>query len=190
MTYSLPYTIKIHGEEYNIRDKCDYRVILDVIEVLSAPDLDDQEKLQCALCIFLEKGEVYKLNDPNVAVAEMMKIINLGKDADENDNEQKKPPLMNWQHDFPILAPPISRVLGYDIRMPEKFTHWYTLVGAYSEIGECTFSTVITIRKKKQNGKRLEKYEEAFYRENKDLVDLPTSTQLTSEEEAWLNSDW
>jgi hypothetical protein len=56
------------------------------------------------------------------------------------------------------------------------------------EIGECTFSNIVSIREKKIKGKKLEKYEQEFYRENRKLIDLPH--KLTAEEEEFLNSDW
>jgi hypothetical protein len=72
--------------------------------------------------------------------------------------------------------------------MPDKFTHWWTFIGGYREIGECTFANIVGIRSKRAKGKRLEKWEEEFYRENKKMVDLPQ--KLTAEEEEFLNSDW
>jgi hypothetical protein len=94
---------------------------------------------------------------------------------------------MNWQHDFAQIAPPISRTLGYDPRTPDKFTHWWTFIGAYKEIGECTFSNVISIRNKRMKGKKLEKWEEEFYRENRKMIDLPYN--LSPEDENFLNFD-
>ena len=86
------------------------------------------------------------------------------------------------------MAPPISRTLGYSVRDAKNYTHWYDFIGAYMEIGECTFANIISIRNKKIKGKKLEKYEQEFYRENKKLVDLPQN--LTEEEQEWLESDW
>ena len=57
------------------------------------------------------------------------------------------------------------------------------------EIGECTYSTVLSIRTKKRDGKKLEKWEQEFYTSNRKLVDI--KVKLTEEEkarEAWLNS--
>ena len=56
------------------------------------------------------------------------------------------------------------------------------------EIGECTFSTVVSIRSKRAKGKKLDKWEEEFYRENRKMIDLPQ--KLTAEEQEFLNSDW
>ena len=43
------------------------------------------------------------------------------------------------------------------------------------------FSNILSIRIKKSKGKKLEKWEQEFYRENKSLIDL--KRKLTAEEE-------
>ena len=113
----------------------------------------------------------------------MFRIIN-GGEAEEQTNDNK-PKLMDWEHDFPQLAPPISRVLGYDVRTPDRYCHWHTFISAYYEIGECTFSTIVSIRAKKQKHQKLEKWEEEFCREHPDLINLPTN--FTKEEEEFFS---
>ena len=44
MTWDLPVSVEINGEKHSIHDRCDYRVILNVIRALNAPDLTDEEK--------------------------------------------------------------------------------------------------------------------------------------------------
>ena len=192
MMWSLPISVKIDGKEYAIRNKCDYRVVLDVISALNDEELEMEYRVECALFQFYGNDELdtvekvlTSLNDIQIAIVEMMKIINLGKEETEEEN---KPKIMDWEHDFQQLAPPISRVLGYSVRDEKNYTHWYDFIGAYMEIGECTFSNIISIRSKKQKGKKLETWEQEFYRENKKLVDLPR--KLTDEEQEWLDSDW
>lgn len=183
MMWDLPITVEIDGESHKIRNKCDYRVILDVICALNDSELSDEEKAQCALFIFYEN--VTKITNYEKAISEMVRIINVGEVEGEESN---KPQLMDWEHDFQQLAPPISRVLGYSVRDSERYTHWYDFIGAYMEIGECTWATVVSIRKKKTTGKKLEKWEQEFYRDNKKMVDLPR--KLTAEELEYLDSDW
>lgn len=181
----LPVSVEIDGKEVFIRNRCDYDVVLDVIEALNNNELDEQEKIYHSLFIFYEtKPE--EIEDVQKALDEMMKIINIGEEIDES--QERKPQLMDWNHDFQQLAPPISRVLGYSVRDEKNYTHWWDFVGAFHEIGECTFSTIVSIRSKKAKGKKLEDWEQEFYRENKKLVDLPM--RLTAEEEAWLSDDW
>lgn len=115
----------------------------------------------------------------------MFRIINNGEEDETND---QKPQLMDWQYDFPQLVPPISRVLGYDVRTPDKYTHWYTFLSGYMEIGECTFSTIVSIRSKKARGQKLDKWEIDYIREHRKLVELPQ--KLTAEEMELLNSEW
>lgn len=181
--WDLPLSVEIDGKEFAIRNKCDYRVVLDVISVLKDDNLSQEEKVKCSIFIFYE--DITGLKNIEKAVNEMMRIISMGEPDDE---QSQKPSIMEWQHDFSQIAPPISRVLGYSVRAAERYTHWYDFVGAYMEIGECTFSTVVSIRSKKQKGKPLEKWEQEFYRENKKMVDLPQN--LSKEEKEWLDSDW
>ena len=194
MSWNLPISVEIDGTEYPIRNKCDYRVVLDVIKALNDEDLDMQYRIQCALFIFYGNDELNTQEkvlkafrtkeNTQTAIDEMTKIISLGEEKEQDD----KPPIMDWEHDFQQIAPPISRVLGYSVRDANHYTHWWDFIGAYMEIGECTFSNIISIRSKKQKGKKLETWEQEFYRENKKIVDLPR--KLTDEEQEWLESDW
>ena len=65
----------------------------------------------------------------------------------------------------------------------EEYMHWWTFLGAYMEVGESTFSTIVSIRDKKRRGKKLEKWEEDYYKEHKNMVDLKTKPQERSEAE-------
>ena len=186
--WSLPTTVEIDGVEYKIRNECDYRVVLDVISALNDDELDVENRIICALFIFYENLE--GCQNINKAVEEMYRIIDVGEEHKEsNDIESSNTPkLMDWEHDFKYIAPAISRVLGYSVRDAKTRTHWYDFVGAYMEIGECTFSTILSIRSKRQKGEKLEKWEQKFYKENKKIVDLPHN--FTDEEREWLESDW
>lgn len=184
MIWDLPISVEINGESHPIRNKCDYRVVLDAICALNDQDLTDEEKIKCALFIFYE--DISKIGDIETAAKEMLRIINNGQE--EQTTCDNKPSLMDWEHDFMQIAPPISRVLGYDIRTPNQYCHFWTFLGAYMEIGECVFATIVSIRNKKAKGKKLENWEVDFLRENQNIVNLPQ--KLTKEERDLLNSDW
>ncbi len=184
MNYNLPIAVVVEGAEHKIRNNCDYRVVLDVLEALNDDELTNDEKIICALFIFYEK--VDEITDFQVAMDGMMNIINIGENADNEPSG--KPPLMDWHKDFNMIAPPVGRILGYDVREPGRYTHWWTFVGGYMEIGECQFSNVVSIRSKLAKGTKLEAYEESFYRENRNKIDLPI--RLTAEEKAELESEW
>lgn len=184
MNWDLPIAVEINGTKHPIRNKCDYRVVLDVICAMNDNDLSEEEKIQCALIIFYE--DISKIGDLETAIKEMFRIIGGGEEEEQTGDN--KPKLMDWEHDFLRIAPPVSRVLGYDVRTPDKYTHWYSFLGGYMEIGECTFSTIVSIRSKRAKGQKLEKWELDFLRENRKMIDLPQ--KLTSEEQEILNSDW
>lgn len=184
MKWDFPVVVEIDGKEYKIRNNCDYKVVLDCIAALNDNDLEMKYRIECALFIFYEDSS--ELIDLEKAVREMFRIINYGEE--EQETPDNKPQLMNWEKDFRHIAPPVNHVLGYDVRIPDKYTHWWTFLGGYMEIGESTFSTIVSIRNKKAKNKKLDAWEEEFYRENRKMIDLPLN--LTAEEQELLNSDW
>lgn len=183
MMWNLPTAVEIDGKEYAITNKCDYRMVLDVICALNDNELDDEQKLRTALYVFYE--DISECTDTEKAIKEMYKIVAYGEEDD--GQSENKPKLMDWEHDFNMLVAPINRVLGYEIRSVD-YLHWYTFLSGYMEIGECQFQTIVSIRSKRAKGKKLDDWEKEFYRENKKMVDLPQN--LTEEEQEWLDSDW
>lgn len=182
MNWDLPYEVEVNKKIYKIRNQCDYRVVLDTIEALNDKSLTPQQNVGFALRIFYE--DMIETKDLDVAIKEMYKIINNGEEPTKE--EKPKAILMDWQHDFKHYIPPINRVLGYSVRQPDKYTHWYDFLGAYMEIGECVFSTIVSIRNKKLKGKKLEKWETEFYNEHRHEIDLPL--RISDDEKEWLDS--
>lgn len=175
--YNLPLTVQNGSKTLVIRNKCDYRVVLDVISALNDNELTDEEKAKSALIIFYENYE--EIEDGESALSEMFRILSNGEKSSSN-----KPQLMNWEKDFSKIAPPVSKNLGYDVR-EERFTHWWTFLGAYMEIsGDCAFATLVSIRNKKIKGKKLEKWEQEYATEHAEELALPTN--FTKEEEEFM----
>lgn len=184
MECNLPTSIEIDGEEYKIRQECDYRIVLDTICALNDTELDKRHRIECALYIFYE--DLNGCTNIQTAANEMLRIINCGECVTEDGLEA--PPIMDWEHDFKNIAPPINRVLGYSVRDKARYTHWYDFIGAYGEIGDCYFAQIISIRSKKRRGKPLDENERRFYNEHKKDIDLPS--RLNEDEQEWLDGDW
>ena len=55
--WSLPISVEINGKEYAIRNKCDYRVVLDVISALNDEELEMEQRVECALFQFYGNDE-------------------------------------------------------------------------------------------------------------------------------------
>lgn len=178
MNYELPTEIVIGDEVLPIRKKGDYRVILDVLSALTAPDLDEREQAAAALSIFYETPP----HDVQRAAEEMVRFIDGGEEARAEKSNAR---LMDWEQDFPLIVAPVNRILGCEIRsLP--YLHWWSFLSAYMEIGDCTFSTVVSIRQKKQKGKKLEKWEQDYVREHPDTVNL--APRVSQAEKDFLDS--
>lgn len=163
--YDLPTSADIGGQTYRIRS--DYRPILDVMDVLGeAPEIDE-ERAMTALSIFYEDFLSIPLSHMQDAIGYMLWFVNGG----DEPSGAKNPKLMDWGQDFPLIVAPVNRVVGCEIRSVE-YLHWWSFLAAYREIGDCLFAQVVSIRKQKRKGKKLDKADEQFYRENRALVDF------------------
>lgn len=179
--YDLPRSAVIGGIEYEIRS--DYRVALDIINVMGDVDTPEQEKVLVILGIFYVDFASMPIRDFQEAVNYCIWFIGGGEDA----QSAKKPKMMDWQQDFKLIISPVNKVLGYEARDVE-YLHWWTFLAAYREIGDCTFAQVVSIRKKKLKGEKLDKSDQRFYIENRDLVDFKTKTTTNEQAilDAWL----
>lgn len=181
INYTLPVKIEIDDKEYEINKKGDYRMVLDVISALHDNELSDEAKSYCALAIF------YDFSIPHnsaTAFDELSRFIDCGEN--NNNLQSDRPPIMDWEKDFPVICDDINAKYGIDIRGLE-YLHWWTFISYYKNIGEGQFNTIVSIRSKKQKNRKLEKWEQEFYNENRDKVDLETSV-LNDEEEEFFNS--
>ena len=176
-SWKLPTSLKIGGVDYPIRT--DFRDILTILRAFNDPDLPDWAKTQVMLQILYPDHE--KISGPDIkeACEQAVLFIDAGREPEKED--RKRPVLMDWDQDADIIIPAINRVAGTgDVRaMP--YLHWWTFLGYYMEIGESLFSNIVQIRSKKAKRKKLEKWEQEFYRENKKLIDI--KAKLSEEEE-------
>lgn len=178
--YDLPTSAVINGRDFDIRS--DYRAALDIMGVLSDLEITDEERVLVSLNVFYPRAVMFGRSDYEQAYKYMIWFLNGG--VDNADSGPKPPKLMDWKQDFPLIVAPVNRVLNCEIRALE-YLHWWTFLAAYREIGDCLFAQVVSIRKKKAKGAKLDKADAEFYRNNRDLVDF--KVQLTSEEQAFLD---
>ena len=162
--WELPTSLEVGGTEWKIRT--DFRTVLDILKYFSDPEYKD-EQWEICLDILFENYEDMPPSLYQEAAEKAVEFIDMGM----NDDGIKKPQTMDWEQDAVVIIPSINRVIGQEIRLLE-YMHWWTFLGAYMEIGESLFSQIINIRQKKAKGKKLEKWEQEFYRENKEMVDL------------------
>lgn len=178
METRLPRSIAIGGTPCPIR--WDFCAALDIFEALKDPDFSDQARAYAALHILYRDADRIPAEYGQEAVERCLWYLRGGREPDPP--EIKKPRLMDWTQDFPIIVPAVNRVIGYDIRERRR-VHWWTVLAAFHEIGgDCLFSQVVGIRSKQAKGKQLDKADQAFYRENKTLIDLHVETTAAEED--------
>lgn len=168
MMYDLPKKLQVGGRWYRIRT--DFRAVLDILVAFGDPELDDAEKDQVMREILYIDYDTIPLEDWTEAAEQAVWFIDCGLHREDDMNP--KPRTMDWQKDAPIVIPAVNKVAMMDVRAM-KYLHWWTFFGYYMEIGEGTFSTVLGIRQKRAEGKKLEKWEEEFLRKNRSLCALP-----------------
>ena len=179
--FSLPTTVTVAGTEYPVRT--DFRVILEIFVMLEDPELSDTDKTEALLRMFFEDRP--PAQDTDAAVLAFLDFLEPG--GAEPRRRKKSPGLIRWERDFPLIAGPVNRVLGMECRSA-PYLHWYTFLAAYMDMDPgCVFAQVLRIREKLRTGKKLEKWERDFLRQNPDLVQPPV--RLTEAETAFLK-DW
>ena len=176
--WRLPTKLNINGVDWNIRT--DFRVVLDILIAIGDPDLEDDEKWLACLTILYEDFEKMPVGDYIEACKQARTFIDMGQEEEKDKDKPSKPRVMDWEQDAQLIVPAVNKVLGKDVRGID-YMHWWTFLSAYMEIGECTFSHVLSIRTKKAKGKTLEKWEQEYARENSDIIKL--NRKLSEEEQ-------
>jgi hypothetical protein len=170
--WSLPKAHSIGGTVYDINT--DYRDILEIIQYLTDESRPEFIRWQIAVSLF------YNQDIPDSCMQEAMEYIAEFIAVDRRD-KAPGPKLLDWEQDAHIIISDINKVPGKEIRSVH-YMHWWTFVSLFSGIGEGQLSTIVSIRHKKATGKKLEKWEQEFYREHKSVIDFHKSK--TPEDEA------
>lgn len=162
----LPTKLKIGGKLYDIRS--DYREILNIYQAFEDKDLTDMQKAYiCMKCLYVSFESIPEQH--------MQEAVNKAywfcDGGDIPKSEPAKIKTLDWEHDESIIFPAVNKVAGYEVRSCE-YMHWWSFLGMFGEIGEGLFSTVMSLRQKKAEGKKLEKWERSFYKKNKNLVNI------------------
>ena len=178
MIGELPKSININGTDRAKRS--DLRTSLLIFQGYKDVELTEQEKVMVMLeCLYFES---ISDGDYQEATEKAVWFLDGGSQSATTENKsQKTKKLMDWEQDEQMIFSAVNKVAGFEVRAKD-YLHWWTFLGFFNEIGEGLFSTVIGIRQKQAKGKKLEKYEQEFVRENKGLVTL--KEKLSAEEQA------
>lgn len=192
--YELPISTRIHGKEHFIRNKGDFRVILDCFDALQDVELDKEYRTLSSLIIFYEElttiesvFETFPNEDIVEAVSEMYRFFNCG----QNESPGMKVPykLVDWNKDEHLIMAAINDAAKKEVRL-EPYVHWWTFMGYYLSIGESAFANVISIRGKIMKQKKLEKYEKEFVANNPEYFNWQSKTPEQEAEDKEILGLW
>lgn len=189
--YEIPTSIEIDGRKFQIRNNGDYRVILDCFEVLKAQELDVKERLLACLLIFYQDfstiEDIANLSNVDKLVTEMYNFFNCGSSS--HVGTQMKHSVVDWKEDSQLICSAINNVAGKEVRS-EPYIHWWTFMGYYTAIGESPISSIIRIRTKMLENKKLEKYEKEFKQRNPQYFVWNSTTLEESEADKLAREIW
>lgn len=166
--YELPTYAIVNNKKFAIRNKGDFRLILDCLRALDDPQLSDDFRIMTALVVFYEDlnsiDEINKLfeGDLMTAVKAMYEFINCGQFSIGRKVNYK---LIDWEQDEQLICGEINKIANCEVRLKE-YLHWWTFMSYYIAIGDGAFSHIVYIRHKMCKGKKLDKSEIEFKREN------------------------
>ena len=166
--FEIPTSIEISGQSLHIRRDGDYRMVLDCFSFLQDLELTKQERLLGCLLNFYDDFDnvidILRINDIEPYVSQMFWFFDCGEDTSiKGPTSDHK--LVNWEQDSQLIAAAVNKVAGKEIRF-EPYIHWWTFMGYYTSIEEGLFSTIVSIRDKIIDNKKLEKYEREFRMKN------------------------
>lgn len=192
--YYLPTHITIEEQEYTIRNKGDYRMVLNCFSALQDEDLDtEQERILLCLFIFYENFDTIEdilALDENVLiqlVEEMSKFFNCGQEDQPGAKSQYK--LIDWEKDEQLIMSGVNNVANKELRA-EPYVHWWTFMGYYMAIGDSPLATVVGIRNKIAKNKKLEKHEREFKQDNPQYFSWDFRSQENREMDDYIKALW
>lgn len=176
--WELPVTIEAGGKSFAVRS--DFRAVLDALAAMGDPDLTQKEQIVAAVEILLPDWKTIPQELSGEVWDALVVFINCGEPVDKN--QRPRPQLISWEQDVGIIAPEIDKVLGYSCRRCE-YLHWWEFIGAFHCIGRGLFSEVVSVRSKRAKGKKLEKWEQEFARDNAKLIQIKAPESAEDREE-------
>ena len=178
----LPKQLNVNGTDRAIRS--DFRTALLIFQAYSDVELLEDEKPMVMLeCLYEDFSSIEEADLQDAAVKAVW-FLDGGAILDRDSKQQQAKKVMDWEQDEQIIFSTLNKIAGYETRSVE-YLHWWTFLGFFNEIGEGLFSTITSIRTKKNKNKKLEKHEQEFYKENKTLIDI--KVKFTAEQQSQID---
>ena len=163
MVFDLPNSLSFGGRAWRI--DADYRQVLRVLAAGEDPVLSDAEKATlCLYNLYVNFGEI----PPTLWQAAYDAAVAF---IDHGSAPSGGARTMDWTQDADLIFPAVNRVAGFEVRSV-AFMHWWTFLGYFMELRDSVYATVLALRQKRAAGKKLEKWEQDYWRQNRALCEL------------------
>lgn len=179
MIGALPKSLIVEGKEYSINS--DFRAALTILEAFNDSKLSQLNK-QIVMLEIIYTPLVTEENPnplPNVpynvdeAIKKAKWFLDIGIEKKSQKHEGIR--TLDYSQDEQLIFSAVNAVYTKDVR-EEPYMHWWTFYGLCQAIdNDSLISSIASIRHKRATNKKLEKYEQDFYKENRHLIDLSTS---------------
>lgn len=140
---------------------------MDIFAAFNDPEFDGEMKTLALLKIFYPEWQKIPPEDIREAIEKACEFIDCGH---KRDNKHL-PKTIDWEQDAALIIPAVNQIAKMEVRSNPNI-HWWTFFGWFMSSEDNLLSTVLNIRKKKATGKKLEKWEQEFYRDNQKLIDI------------------
>ena len=105
--YTVPTNIELNGRDFPIRDRGDFRTVLNCFKLLNDTELDKQERILSCLLVFYDNmydiDDLSELGDLEIATKEMFNFFNCNQPDIQSINH-KNYKLIDWEKDEQMIA--------------------------------------------------------------------------------------
>jgi len=191
--YSLQTSVQIGQASFEIRNKGDFRMVLDCFSALNDEELNVPERIYAALIIFYKDfndlSDIVKVDEETLPELQkaMMRFFNGGQDTQENKTSNFK--LFDWDKDSNLICAAINNVAKQEVRALD-YLHWWTFLGYYMSVSDSLLTTVISIRYKMAHHEKLEKHERKFKAENPEYFNIDLRSVEQKEADEYIKKLW
>ena len=166
MLGELPQALTVGGRQYRVRS--DFRSVLRIIAAYNDDELSDAEKIYVCLRQLYADFKEMPADDYAEAYEKATWFLACGQPASGRESRKT----VDWTKDEQLIFPAVNKVAGKEVRL-EQYMHWWTFMGFFQSIDrEDTYGYVLMLRQKRSKGKKLEKWEQEFWNNNRELCDL------------------
>ena len=134
----------------------------------------------------VNKEDVKNLGDLDEAVKKMNDFFNCNQ---PDFGVKVHHNLIDWEKDSQLICAAVNMVAQTEVRS-EPYLHWFTFCGYLSSTSqETTWSVVVSLRHKKATGKKLEKHEREFIRDNPQWFMTESDIEAEQDFNEWMEAN-